>query len=132
VNILYQLEKMEEVLRQAPLHNTPNGLHIQIPSDTADLWRTVINEILAVLRDPSAERRGREGVDVIAACQDCGLPYSEFGLDTTLPNLQWSLVQKEGDEGLLCANCIVKRASHLPGIIAARMVLEIVPGEKPT
>lgn len=61
-----------------------------------------------------------------SACGDCGLPYDEFGIDTTLSNNQWAIIHPEGRGGLLCANCMVKRASHLPGIIAARMVLEVV------
>jgi len=60
-----------------------------------------------------------------ANCKDCGLLYQEFGIDTTLPDNQWLTIHPEGRGGLLCANCIVKRASRLPGIIATRMVLEI-------
>jgi hypothetical protein len=62
----------------------------------------------------------------MAVCLDCGLPYQDFGLDTTLPNEQWLQIHPEGEGELLCANCIVKRASILPGIIAARMRLEFV------
>lgn len=59
------------------------------------------------------------------ACMDCGKPYSEFRLDTTLPNDQWLMINGANRfNGLLCANCMVRRASELPGIIAARMVLE--------
>lgn len=63
----------------------------------------------------------------MANCRDCGLAYQEFGIDTTLPDEQWLMCHPEGEGGLLCANCIVKRASYLPGIIAARMILEIYP-----
>lgn len=59
----------------------------------------------------------------MSKCEDCGLLYQEFGIDTTLSNAQWLAVHPEGIDGILCANCIVKRASYLPGIIAARMVL---------
>ncbi len=58
-------------------------------------------------------------------CEDCGLPYTMFGLDMTLPNAQWERVANESK--LLCANCILIRASKIPGVIAARMVLEINP-----
>ena len=64
----------------------------------------------------------------IANCKDCELPYQEFGIDTTLPDDQWLMIHPEGFGGLLCANCIVNRASRLSGIIAARMRLEIVEG----
>jgi hypothetical protein len=60
-------------------------------------------------------------------CDDCGLPYSEFGIDTVLPNLQWLAIHPAGEGGLLCASCMVKRAAKLPGIIAARMVFEFAP-----
>jgi len=59
-------------------------------------------------------------------CEDCGLPYQKFGIDTTLPNEQWLMIHPESKEGLLCTNCIVNRASHLPGIIVSRMVFEIL------
>lgn len=63
----------------------------------------------------------------VATCKDCGLPYESFGLDTTLSDEQWIMIHPQGEGGLLCANCIINRASHLPGIIAARMALEILP-----
>jgi len=60
-------------------------------------------------------------------CEDCGLKYQDFPLDTTLPDNQWKDIHPEGDGGgILCANCMVKRGSHLPGVIAARMVFEFV------
>lgn len=62
-------------------------------------------------------------------CEDCGHPYSEFGLDTTVSNYQWSLIHPESSNGILCAKCMVQRASRLPGIIAARMVFEFAPHE---
>ncbi|OGO11438.1 MAG: hypothetical protein A2Y53_00025 [Chloroflexi bacterium RBG_16_47_49] len=63
------------------------------------------------------------------ACEDCGLPYRDFPLDTTVSDNQWSEIHPENG-GVLCASCMVKRASHLPGIIAARMVFEFVPSKK--
>lgn len=58
-------------------------------------------------------------------CKDCDLPYQKFGIDTNLPDNQWLAIHPEGRGGLLCANCIAKRASRLPGIISAWMILEI-------
>lgn len=50
-------------------------------------------------------------------CLDCNLPYRDFGLDTVLPDDQWAQLiaplHREG--GILCASCIVKRASRLKG-----------------
>ena len=61
-------------------------------------------------------------------CEDCSLPYKDFPLDTTIPNGQWLDIHPERDGGgILCANCMIKRASKLPGIIAARMVFEFKP-----
>jgi len=60
----------------------------------------------------------------IVRCEDCSKPYSDFGLDTTLPNDQWLAIYPDGFHGLLCANCIIERASYLDKIIAVRMNLE--------
>ncbi len=66
----------------------------------------------------------------MAACIDCGLPYSEFGLDTTLPDEQWLAIHPEGLHGILCANCIVRRAAEIEGVIAIRAEIEIVDGKE--
>lgn len=47
-------------------------------------------------------------------CIDCGLSYSEVGLDLVLPDQQWKAICPEG--GILCANCICKRASKVGGM----------------
>lgn len=57
-------------------------------------------------------------------CLDCNLPYIEFGLDTTLTDEQWLLIRPEGLHGLLCANCISRRAEKLEGSIAIRAIIE--------
>ena len=62
----------------------------------------------------------------VVSCMDCQLPYEDFLLDTTLPHNQWSLIH-DSEGGLLCANCMVKRASKIPGAIACRMVIDIRP-----
>jgi hypothetical protein len=41
-------------------------------------------------------------------CRDCGLPYSDFGVDLVLPDQQWKEIFPE-EGGVLCANCISKR-----------------------
>lgn len=46
-------------------------------------------------------------------CFDCGEKYP-FGLDLVLPDQQWKHLFPEVN-GLLCANCICKRASQLKG-----------------
>ncbi len=56
-------------------------------------------------------------------CLDCGKPYSEFPLDSTLPDEQWRMIHNS-EGGILCANCMVARAAKLPGTIAVRMRIE--------
>ena len=45
----------------------------------------------------------------VVACRDCGVPYSGLGLDLVLPDQQWKKICPEG--GILCPNCICKRAA---------------------
>ncbi len=59
-------------------------------------------------------------------CLDCLKPYSNFPLDSTLPNEQWRMIH-DGDGGVLCANCMVARAAKLPGAVALRMRIEFSP-----
>jgi hypothetical protein len=59
-----------------------------------------------------------------AECLDCGLPYSKFPIDTTLPNEQWELIHPEKN-GLLCAQCIAQRASKIEGAVAIRAYIDI-------
>ena len=48
-----------------------------------------------------------------SCCYDCGLKYP-FGLDLVLPDKQWDWIFPEGNgEGLLCPNCIAKRAEKV-------------------
>lgn len=48
-------------------------------------------------------------------CIDCQCPDEEMPLDAVLTGKQWNLICPGG--GVLCASCIVKRASVLPGVI---------------
>lgn len=59
-----------------------------------------------------------------AECEDCGLPYESFMLDVTLPDEQWFAIHPSGKSGLLCARCIVARASKLSNVVAVRAVLD--------
>lgn len=47
-----------------------------------------------------------------ASCFDCGLPYDDMGVDLVLPDQQWKVLFPE-ESGLLCANCICRRAQRL-------------------
>jgi hypothetical protein len=58
-----------------------------------------------------------------AKCLDCGKSYEEFGLDVSMPDEDWKLINPKKD-GLLCANCIVKRASQIEGVIVIKMQLD--------
>ena len=62
--------------------------------------------------------------EIEVRCLDCGLSYSEFGLDATLPDRQWLMIHP-GRDGLLCLNCIAKRAAKLSNVIAIRVELDI-------
>ena len=61
------------------------------------------------------------------ACMDCGMPYDDFPMDTVLPHDQWLAINPNSDDskddagGLLCANCMVRRAKALPGAYSTRM-----------
>lgn len=46
-------------------------------------------------------------------CKDCGIRYSSLGLDLVLPDQQWNHIAPGA--GILCPNCICKRASHYGG-----------------
>lgn len=57
-------------------------------------------------------------------CEDCKLPYP-FPLDVVLSDDQWTLICPEtNDRGVvLCANCIVRRASHVSTAVIVKMRL---------
>lgn len=59
-----------------------------------------------------------------AECIDCGKRYNNFKLDVTLPDEQWLLICPDRG-GILCANCIVERASKLPNVITIRAQLDL-------
>ena len=61
--------------------------------------------------------------DCVAHCRECGVPYEDLGLDITLPDWQWGMIHPEVG-GILCGNCIAKRAEMLPGAIAIRARIE--------
>ena len=46
-------------------------------------------------------------------CLDCGVEYETLGLDMVLPDQQWKGICPEN--GILCANCICKRARKFGG-----------------
>lgn len=62
-----------------------------------------------------------------ARCLDCGMPYNNvMKLDLVLPRVQWLEVHP-GDGGVLCANCIVKRASKMPGALSVSATIVFCP-----
>jgi hypothetical protein len=61
--------------------------------------------------------------DIQARGLDCGKPYGEFGLDMVLPDEQWEMIHPDKN-GLLCAACIVKRASKLSMAIVVKAIIE--------
>lgn len=61
-----------------------------------------------------------------AKCLDCGLDYAAFPMDLLLPRWQWLLIHPD-EGGLLCAQCIMTRASKLPGAVAVHAVIGMAP-----
>lgn len=55
-------------------------------------------------------------------CLDCGLLYSDFGLDNHVPRAQWLAIHPD-ENGVLCANCVVKRMEKL-GATCVYMIAE--------
>lgn len=60
---------------------------------------------------------------LIAKCMDCGKDYKDFGLDVYMNDFDWSKINPNKN-GLLCANCIIKRAAKLAGVIVIKMELD--------
>lgn len=59
-------------------------------------------------------------------CMDCALPYTAFPMDVVLPRAQWLAIHP-AENGLLCAQCIVARASRLAGATCMHAIIEITP-----
>ena len=58
-------------------------------------------------------------------CEDCGMIYENFPLDVVIPDEQWAQITGYDDgHGILCAACIVKRGTTLPGITVATLKFE--------
>ena len=60
---------------------------------------------------------------------DCAMPYEMFLMDMLFPRGQWLRINPDG--GLLCANCMILRASEIPGAIVVHAVIEISPDYHP-
>ena len=58
-----------------------------------------------------------------ANCIDCKKPYYEFGMDVSMAYNDWIKINPNV-HGLLCANCIVKRASKVDGVITVALRLD--------
>ena len=88
-------------------------------NEKLDMARVCIADVSDALPENAVEARTiiKAFYKELCRCDDCGLPYSEFGVDTCLAAQQWKAVCPEGggDGGLLCANCICKRISKLSG-----------------
>ena len=59
-------------------------------------------------------------------CMDCEKPYKDFTMDMLFPRGQWLLINPD-EQGLLCAQCMVARASKVPGAVVIHAVIEFVP-----
>lgn len=81
----------------------------------------------------AAEQRGEargpqwQPIDGVVGCLDCGLPYEQFAMDTHLPRAQWLAIHPD-EHGVLCAQCVLKRAAQrLPGATVAHVIFEVSP-----
>lgn len=63
-------------------------------------------------------------------CKDCGAQYETLGLDLVLPDQQWNAICQDG--GVLCANCICKRAEKVGGHVVLAWIdvidYSLIPG----
>lgn len=86
-----------------------------------------VADALAAIDVPTGEEATERLV-----CSDCSMPYGGDGwLDVTLPDDQWVLIQpRENGGGILCANCIVRRASRLNDVEAVRAVIAFSHGAR--
>ena len=58
-------------------------------------------------------------------CRDCGTLYRDFALDVIVPDEQWRAIgMPENGSGILCAGCIVRRGTKIPGVSVAKMRFE--------
>lgn len=66
--------------------------------------------------EPAEDREKNDPVHEVK-CMGCGLPYAgPAWLDLVIPREQWLLIHPD-DGGILCANCLIARASKLPHVI---------------
>ena len=84
-----------------------------------------LRKIIEAFEEPVELTDGGEAPSLsVLSCEDCGLSYDQFGLDTTLPNDQWLLIHPSGEGGVLCATCIARRGHAVPGVVAVRAVFD--------
>ncbi len=105
-----------------PDHGSP-GVPPQEEPDDYRVWTE--DEKIKINNELLVQPAASPGVPRLG-CLDCGLPYSDFPLDTHLSRSQWLEIHTD-EGGILCANCIVKRAAKIPGAVLVHLVVEIAP-----
>lgn len=92
-----------------------------------------LGDLIARELDSRPRQGPSDGERVVAACWSCNKPYSAFPLDVVLPRSQWLAINQGEEGGLLCAACIVDRASaFIPGATVGHLVFEVTPREVPS
>lgn len=87
--------------------------------------RALLASLAGRIPQPSALKEN--GQPFVVGCEDCGLPYRDFPLDLTIPDADWEVIHPGSNGGgLLCAQCIVTRASRLPDVTVVRATFERV------
>jgi hypothetical protein len=99
---------VREVERTKPVETEPHTCHDMFPP-MAGLCA-------------ACEREKNEVVP--ATCLDCGLPYTEFPLDLVMSRPQWLEINPD-DGGVICAACMIERASKVPGCTVVHATMEI-------
>lgn len=147
VHDFYEFEARTVVQMDMFLHEQILRARLQrdlTPSERADLLSDVFNnQYIALSTTRAVFNTYEDAVNFMKAgpsvrteapqettlrCMDCQAVYSEFPLDTTIPDEQWRLIHNN-EGGVLCASCIVKRAAKLPGVVAIRARIDF--GEAP-
>lgn len=97
-----------------------------ISEDAMDTYLECSNELrtalIALAADKASAALELDRSRTAIACLDCGCDYTKQRLDVTLSGEQWKMIHPDIG-GVLCAACMVNRASKLPGVItfAARI-----------
>lgn len=70
---------------------------------------------------------GKMNTETEVKCKDCGQSINDLGMNTIMPDNQWyelCCYTGVGTDAILCPNCMVKRASKLPGALVTYLAID--------